>query len=79
MSPDQVRPILRALREAGHLPEQTWSLEDVLAHFPPDQLAHLVHAMHISGRLTRLPPDQVEPILYALREAGHLRGRAWPL
>jgi MoaA/NifB/PqqE/SkfB family radical SAM enzyme len=79
LSPDQIGAIPRAPREAGHLPERAWSLEEVLAGFPPDQLAHLVHALHTSGRLARLPPDHVEPILYALREAGHLRGRAWPL
>jgi MoaA/NifB/PqqE/SkfB family radical SAM enzyme len=79
LSPAQVQAILRALREAGHLPDRAWSLEDVLAGFPPEQLAHLVHALHTSGRLARLPSDQVEAILYALRAAGHLRGRPWPL
>jgi O-methyltransferase len=70
MTAEQAGQLLSALREAGYLPE-TYPAGG-LPPVAPEQLDHVVHAMRLSGALSRLTSQQVENILYALRVAGHL-------
>jgi hypothetical protein len=44
----------------------------------PDQLAHLVHSMHLSGALAQVPVAHVEAVVYSLHVAGLLRPETLP-
>jgi hypothetical protein len=54
------------------LPPQNLRLEDVLDWVQPEHLAHIVHAMRVSGRLARLSRPQLEAVVYALHASGLL-------
>lgn len=62
-SADDADDLIRAMSRAG-------SSTDGVAHLA-GKLDHLVHAMHVGGRLTALTESQCHAILYALRASGH--------
>jgi hypothetical protein len=60
---DDADDLIRAMSDTG-------SSSDGLAHLVA-KLDHLVHAMHVGGRLDALTASQCHAILYALRASGH--------